>query len=62
MKAPTPTAQELKTEMAKAPSLDQFFVNNPKSIDMEALMNRHRQDRAVFISKGEMTRTPKDEE
>lgn len=62
MSAEEPTAQTLKAEMEKRPTLDAFFTRNPVEVDWPTLVARERDNRALFIAKGEMVRTPKDEE
>lgn len=59
------TAQDLMKEMAKAPTLDRFFLDNPKEMSderLQELVDHHREERAIFIAKGETTREEKTDE
>lgn len=61
----TKTAQEHMTDMTAETSLNEFFLRNPKDItdaDLSRLVARARDDRALFIAKGETTRREKDDE
>lgn len=52
--AANPTGQELVSEMAKTPTIDEFFLRNPQGFgqaDYQALVARQRDERALFITK-----------